>query len=162
MRSTKKHNQWFFAMKTHIGVDGKTKLIHSVVATAANVHDSVVIGDLLYGEETRVWGDSASTGKTQEIAEHAPNALDFTNKKGTRNRQLTDVERDESDEVVCAGESEHAFGVVKLQFGFTIVRYKGLAKHAHHLFVSFVLTNLVFAKKTLLRSQAWRLQASSD
>jgi hypothetical protein len=37
-------------MKAHIGVDSKTKLIHSVVATAANVHDSQVIGDLLHGD----------------------------------------------------------------------------------------------------------------
>jgi transposase, IS5 family len=29
-------------MKAHIGVDSQTKLIHSVAATAANVHDSQV------------------------------------------------------------------------------------------------------------------------
>src|ERR1700737_3055888 len=37
MHQTKKGNQWHFGMKGHIGVDSKTKLIHSVVATAANV-----------------------------------------------------------------------------------------------------------------------------
>jgi transposase, IS5 family len=54
MRQTKKGNQWYFGMKAHIGADTKTKLIHSVVASAANVHDSVVLPDLLHGEETRV------------------------------------------------------------------------------------------------------------
>jgi IS5 family transposase len=63
MRQTKKGKQWYFGMKAHIGVDSRTKLIHSVVATSTNVHDSVVIGDLLHGEETRVWGDSAYTDK---------------------------------------------------------------------------------------------------
>ncbi|MBL1431859.1 MAG: transposase [Gammaproteobacteria bacterium] len=32
-------------MKAHIGVDSQSKLIHSVVATAANVHDSQLLGD---------------------------------------------------------------------------------------------------------------------
>ena len=39
---TKKGNQWYLGMKAHIGVDSRTKLIHSVAATAANVHDSQV------------------------------------------------------------------------------------------------------------------------
>ena len=42
MRQTKKGNQWYFGMKAHIGVDSRTTLIHSVAATAANVHDSQV------------------------------------------------------------------------------------------------------------------------
>jgi IS5 family transposase len=63
MTQTKKGNQWYFGMKGHIGVDSQTKLIHSVAATAANVHDSQLLPDLLHGEETRVWGDSAMPGK---------------------------------------------------------------------------------------------------
>ena len=56
MHQTKKGNEWYFGMKGHIGVDSQTKLIHSVAATAANVHDSQLLGDLLHGDETRVWG----------------------------------------------------------------------------------------------------------
>src|SRR5487761_1521845 len=52
MASTKKGSQWYYGMKGHVGVDAETKVIHSVVVTAANVHDSQVIGDLLHGEET--------------------------------------------------------------------------------------------------------------
>jgi IS5 family transposase len=59
MHQTKKGNQWHFGIKAHIGVDSKTKVIHAVAATAANVHGSVVRGDLLHGKETRVWGDRA-------------------------------------------------------------------------------------------------------
>jgi IS5 family transposase len=55
MDQTRKGNQWYFGMKTHICVDSKTKLIHSVVVTAANCHDSQVLSDLLHGDETRVW-----------------------------------------------------------------------------------------------------------
>ncbi len=45
MHQTRKGNQWCFGMKAHIGVDSGSKLIHSLVATAANVHDPVVNGD---------------------------------------------------------------------------------------------------------------------
>ncbi|MBL4753638.1 MAG: IS5 family transposase [Flavobacteriales bacterium] len=71
MHQTRKGNQWYFGMKAHIGVDSKTKLIHSVVATAANVHDSPLLGDLLHGDETRVWGDSAYAGQGDVMSEHA-------------------------------------------------------------------------------------------
>ena len=67
MRQTKKGNQWYFGMKAHVGIDSKTKLIHAAVATAANVHDSKILPDLLHGAETRVWGDSAYTGQAHVI-----------------------------------------------------------------------------------------------
>jgi len=59
-------------MKAHVGVDSKTKIIHTAVATAANVADSTVLADLLHGEETRVWGDQAYRGQTEAIRECAP------------------------------------------------------------------------------------------
>src|SRR5712672_2891190 len=59
MHQTKKGNQWYFGMKAHLGVDSRTKLIHAVVATPANVADSTVLPDLLHGQEARVWGDQA-------------------------------------------------------------------------------------------------------
>ena len=66
-------------MKLHIGVDSKTKVIHSVTTTAANAHDAKVLGDLLHGEETRVYGDLAYRGQKAVIRACAPNAKDFTN-----------------------------------------------------------------------------------
>jgi IS5 family transposase len=54
MHQTKKGNEWHFGMKAHIGVDSRHKLIHSVAATAANVHDSHLLPDLLHGHETKV------------------------------------------------------------------------------------------------------------
>ena len=59
MLQTKKGNQWYFGMKAHLGVDSRTKLIHAVVATPANVADGRVLPELLHGKETRVWGDQA-------------------------------------------------------------------------------------------------------
>jgi len=156
MHQTRKGKQWYFGMKAHIGVDSKTKMIHSVAATAANVHDSRVLEDLLHGEETRVWGDSAYAGQKRVIRESAPNARDFTQHKGSRHRQLSETERSRNrNKSRVRAKVEHVFHVMKRQFGFTKVRYRGLAKNAHFLFVNCALINLVMGKKRLLRlSQA--------
>ena len=154
MRQTKKGNQWYFGMKAHIGVDTETRLIHSVIATGANVHDSAVIGDLLHGEEELVFGDSAYSGKGCAIREAAPSALVLTQKKGSRHRKLTDAERDfNRRKSRIRARVEHAFGVMKGQFGFCKVRYKGLEKNAHYLFTTCALINLVMAKEHLLKQR---------
>src|SRR3989449_3904865 len=67
MHQTKKGKQWYFGMKAHVGVDSKTKIIHTAVAAAANRADSAVPPDLLHGEETRGWGDQAYRGQSEVI-----------------------------------------------------------------------------------------------
>src|SRR5689334_24460050 len=78
MHQTKKGNQWYFGMKAHFGVDSRSKLIHAVAETPANVADSTVLPELLHGNETRVWGDQAYRGQRAVIRERAPRARDFT------------------------------------------------------------------------------------
>ena len=152
MHQTRKGNQWYFGMKAHIGVDSRSKLIHSVVATAANVHDSQVLDDLLHGDETRVWGDSAYSGQKEVLCEYAPNARDFTQKKGSRHRSLSAEERSRNrTKSKVRAKVEHVFHVMKRQFGYTKVRYRGLDKNAHHLFIKCALVNLVLSKRRLLR-----------
>lgn len=56
MHQTKKGNQWYFGMKAHIGVDSRSKLIHFVAASAANVHDSQALPYLLHGKEAARMG----------------------------------------------------------------------------------------------------------
>lgn len=152
MHQTKKGNQWHFGMKAHIGVDSRTKLIHAVVATAANVHDSQVLGDLLHGEETRVWGDSAYTGQGDAMAAVAPKAKDFTHEKARRNAPLTEAQKAKNTtKSRVRAKVEHAFHVIKRVFGFVKVRYRGLEKNAHRLFVVSALANLFMVRRTLLR-----------
>ncbi|MBN9614647.1 MAG: transposase [Acidobacteriales bacterium] len=61
----KEGKQWCFGMKAHVGVDADTKLIRSV-ATAANVTASRMLGELLRGQETDVWGDQAYQCQTEQ------------------------------------------------------------------------------------------------
>lgn len=151
MRQTRKGNQWYFGMKAHIGVDSRTKLIHSVTATAANVHDSQVLPDLLHGDETRVWGDSAYSGRREVVRQHAPHARNFTQKKGCRHRPLTEKERSRNrTKSRVRAKVEHTLLVIKRIFGFSKVRYRGLAKNTNWLFVTCGLTNLYLARRRIL------------
>jgi IS5 family transposase len=152
MHQTRKGNQWFFGMKAHIGADSRTKLVHSIVATAANVHDSRVIADLLHGSETRVYGDSAYIGKGNAIREKAPRARAFINQRAHRNRPLSDQDRETNRrKSSIRSRAEHIFGTIKGYFGFKKVRYRGLAKNENCLNVLFALSNLFMVKKNLLR-----------
>ena len=154
MKQTKKGNQWYFGMKAHIGVDSKTKLIHSVVATPANVHDSQALAHLLHGAETRVWGDSAYVGQTQVIRSVAPKARDFTQAKASRNQALSAAERAKNrNKSKVRAKVEHPFLVIKRLFGFAKVCYRGIAKNANRLFVACALANLFMVRRTLLRAQ---------
>ena len=92
MHQTKKGNQWYFGMKAHFGVDNRTKLIHAVVATPANVADSTVLPELLHGRDPSV-GDQAYRGQRAVIREHAPKARDFTNRRYRHRGVVDEVER---------------------------------------------------------------------
>lgn len=62
MHQTKKGNQWHFGMKVHIGVDAQSGLVHTLIATAANVHDVTQAHAPLHGDETDVFGDAGYQG----------------------------------------------------------------------------------------------------
>jgi transposase, IS5 family len=151
MHQTKKGNQWYFGMKAHIGVDSRTKLIHSVTATAANVHDSQALPDLLHGKETRVWGDAAYSGQCAVIQRHAPRAQSFVQTKAHRHRPLSEPERARNrTKSKVRAKVEHACLVIKRIFGWAKVRYRGLAKNTHWLHISCGLANLYMARRRLL------------
>src|SRR5437868_15307080 len=158
MHQTKKGKQWYFGMKAHVGVDSKTKIIHTAVATAANVADSAVLPDLLHGEETRVWGDQAYRGQTDVIHECAPQAQDCTHRRYRYKNRIDEVERAKNrTKSTVRSRVEHVFGVMKLKFGFVKVRYRGLAKNANRLFATCALVNLFVPRRKLLYSapQFW-------
>jgi IS5 family transposase len=151
MHQTKKGKQWYFGMKAHVGVDSQTKLIHSVVATAANVADSAVLPELLHGEETKVWGDQAYRGQTEVIRECAPQAQDCTHRRYRYKDQVDEVERAKNrTKSTVRSKVEHVFGVMKLKFGFVKLRYRGLKKNANQMFAVCALVNLYLLRKKLL------------
>src|SRR5271167_1846494 len=155
MHQTKKGNQWYFGMKAHVGVDSKTKIIHTVVATAANVADATVLPELLHGEETRVWGDQGYQGQTDVIHECAPQAQDCSHRRYRYKDHVDEAERAKNRaKSRVRSKVEHVFGVLKLKFGFVKVRYRGLKKNANRLFATCALVNLFMARRKLLYAAA--------
>jgi IS5 family transposase len=150
MKQTRKGNQWHFGMKVHVGADAKTGVVHAAVVTAANVHDKHAVPDLLHGEETRVYGDRGYQGCTDLIKQAAPKAKDFTNRR---------VRQPWGEDVVARAKNrtknrtrarvEHVFHVLKRQFGFAKVRYRGLMKNANRVFTALALVNLVMAQRRM-------------
>src|SRR5450759_4535417 len=155
MHQTKKGNQWYFGMKAHIGVDSRTKIIHSVAASAANIHDSLALPALLHGKETCVWGDSAYQGQSEIIHKHAPQARDMTNRRCRYQGQVDEVERRKNrNKSSVRAKVEHPFLILKKVFGFAKVRYRGIAKNTERLHVACALINLFQLRRSLLRAAA--------
>ena len=152
MRQTRKGQQWYFGMKLHIGVDSKVPIIHSMDTTAANAHDAKVMGELLHGNETRVYGDQAYRGQKQVIRAHAPKAKDFTNRRYRHRGVVDEVERAKNrTKSRVRAKVEHPFRVIKRVFGFVKVGYRGLAKNTQWLWVTCGLANLFMVRRRLLR-----------
>lgn len=146
MHQTKKGNQWYFGMKIHVGADSQTGLIHSASVTAANVHDSQQVENLLHGNETRFYGDSAYRGQAQRerLKDIAPKAKDFTNKRAYRNRPLSDADRETNRrKSSIRAKVEHPFLILKRLWGFAKVRYRGLAKNANRAFALLAAINIL-------------------
>ena len=148
MHQTKKGNQWYFGMKAHVAVDSNTKLIHTAVVTPANVADATVLPELLHGEETKVWGDQAYRGQSEVIQKQAPRGQDCTQRRYRYKNQVDEVERAKNrTKSQVRSKVEHVFGVMKLKFGFSKVRYRGLLKNANRLFATCALVNLSAVRK---------------
>lgn len=151
MHQAKKGEQWHFGMKMHVGVDSRTKLIHTVQVSAANVADKHALPHLLHGRERRVWGDQAYRGQTEVLARVAPMAQDLTNQAYRRNGRIDERIR-EANRLKSKVRSrvEHVFGTIKGVFGFRKVRFRGLFKNRHHAHMLAALANLFTIRRRLL------------
>ena len=148
MHQTKKGNQWYFGMKVHIGVDAETGLVHSMSATAANVHDLSEAHNLLHGGETMVWCDAGYQG-VHKRAENLGLEVDWqvAMRPGKR-RKLEPGSEDavaEKEKASVRAKVEHPFLKVKRIFDYGKVRYRGLAKNTQRLALLLGLGNLMTA-----------------
>jgi IS5 family transposase len=126
-------------------------LAHSAVVTPANVHDKHPLPKLLHGQEQRVYGDSAYASQKALIRDKAPNARDFTNQRTRRAGEVDEVARGKNrNKSKIRARVEHLFAVVKRLWGFTKVRYRGLAKNANRAFVALALTNVYLSRRRLM------------
>ena len=143
-------------MKAHIGVDAESGLVHTVIGTPANVNDVTQGHALLHGEEVVVFADAGYQGAMKRPEASGVNwhvamrpgkrrALD----KSRGSHQL--IEQLEKIKAGVRAKVEHPFRVIKCQFGFTKVRYKGLAKNTAQLVTLFALSNLWMVRKRIIQ-----------
>lgn len=153
MHQTKKGNEWHFGMKAHIGVDAETGLVHSLTGTSANVHDITQAESLLHGSETDVFADAGYRGIEKRLPIKANWHIAMRpGKRKTLTQLKSDRIRERIEQLKASvrAKVEHPFRVVKRQFGFTKVRYRGLAKNTAQLHTLFALSNLWMARRHLL------------
>src|SRR3989338_3932269 len=151
MSSTKKGNQWYFGMKAHIGSDTKRGVVHHLETTAAKTNDRVPMKQLLHGKEKAIFGDKGYYKQEDKRAARAEGILWAVSDRGVKNHPLSSSQRKRNRKFSSVrSKVEHPFRVVKCQWGFAKVRYKGLFKNTMQLFVLFSLANLFRVRRSLL------------
>jgi IS5 family transposase len=146
MHQTKKGNQWYFGMKSHIGVDAGTGYVHTVTATPANVHDLDEAVNLVRDDDEVVYTDSGYQGahKRPEIAQDAHKskiAWRVAARKSVLKTMHPHDRATETRKASVRAKVEHPFLIVKRDFGFTKTRYRGIAKNLNHLHMLFASAN---------------------
>lgn len=156
----KKGNTWHFGYKAHIGVDKDSGLVHTVEATASNVHDVTEASRLLTGDEDEVYGDSGylGAGKREDAVVENKSGQKIQYKINIRPSQIKKLSKEDQavlKEAAHAKSSvrakvEHVFGVVKKQLRFRKTRYRGLEKQKAKFNIMFALANLILADRPCL------------
>lgn len=150
MSQTRKGNQWYFGMKAHTGTDTKNRIVHTVVATTASVHDSQVMEDLLHGGEESVFGDKAYADQTRKEKFEERGVKWCVSRKAGRGYRLSEKDEEHNRRMSkTRARGEHPFHVVKCLWGHTKMRYQGINKNAAQLFTLFSLANLYLVRKQL-------------
>jgi IS5 family transposase len=158
MHQAKKGNNWYFGMKAHIGVDTHSGLVHTVATTPANVNDLNMAGALLHGDEEAAFGDAGCQG-VHKRPEAAGPIWHVTMRPGLRRKLNTLIETDfvadrvEKMKASIRAKVEHPFRVLKRQFGFTKVRYRGLKKNTAQIVTLFALSTLWMARRQLMAAR---------
>ena len=150
MHSTRKNNQYYFGMKIHIGSDVNSNAIHSATVTSANIADISEMPELLREEDEVVFGDA---GYTSDSYKRGARSLGMTwkvndKRKPKKNLSANQKKRNRKNSSIRA-RVEHCFRVLKCQFGYKKVRYKGLNKNRVQVFALLGLANLYMLRKQL-------------
>ena len=150
MTSSKKGNQWFFGMKAHIGVDAESGLVHTAGVTTGKVHDAKVMADLIREDDTAVYGDKGYASDEKKRAAEEAGVLWAVKEKAKPGRDLTKHQRARNRRFgKVRAKVEHVFRVLKCQFGYRRVRYRGIAKNGAQVFALLALANIFIARGRL-------------
>ena len=154
MHQTRKNNQWYFGMKIHVGADVNSGAVHSVTVTAANEADISELPNLLREDDEAVFGDAGYASDEYKRGSRQMGMSWMVNDKSKpkhskypglsakqrrRNRRRSSVR----------ARVEHLFRILKCQFGYRKVRYKGLEKNRVQVMSLMALANLYLLRGKL-------------
>ena len=159
MHQARKGNQWYFGMKAHIGVDAGTGYVHSVTATAANVHDLDQVAHLVRADDDVVYADAGYQGVAHrpDISTHQRLSRvqwRIAPRKGTLRTMPVPDQVIASRQAGVRAKVEHPFLIVKRDFGFSKTRYRGIAKNLNHLNMLFASANWVMRARAVALMRA--------
>jgi IS5 family transposase len=151
MKQGKKNaREWRFGMKAHVGTD-RRGLVHTLVTTHAGAADITQLPQLLHGEERELYGDQAYWSEMHRVAAQTQGVRYRVNRRPAPARRLSAHQRRLNRlRSATRARGEHAFRVVKQLWGYSKVRYRGLAKNTARLFTMFALANLYLVRRRLL------------
>jgi IS5 family transposase len=129
MSQSKKGNQWYFGMKAHIGVDARSGLVHAAGVTTGKVHDAKVMDNLIREDDRAVFADKGYVHEKKKRAARAAGVYWAVKERRKPGRQLTSSQKKRNRRHgAVRAKVEHVFRVLKCQFGYRKVRYRGIAK----------------------------------
>jgi IS5 family transposase len=151
MHQAKKGNQYYFGMKIHVGADVDSGVVHTVSVTPANVADITELPNLLREEDRAVFGDAGYVNNQYKRAARGAGVYwGVALKARPKSRLGASQKQRNRKHSSIRSRVEHIFRVIKCQFGYTKVRYKGLAKNAAQVFSLIGLTNLYLKRRELM------------
>jgi len=135
--------------------------VHTVRGTSGNVADVTEGNSLLHGQESDVFADAGYQGADKRPDAKADCKWHVAMRPGKRKQldkvnKLADalINKVEQIKASIRAKVEHPFRVIKRQFGFTKVRYRGLKKNTLQIKTLFALSNLWMVRHKLTGAQA--------
>jgi len=153
MHQTKKGRQWYFGMKAHAGAGVNSGPVHTVPVTPTNASDTGQLPHLVCEDDQAAFGDKK--GYVNNELKGLVRQLDAfwgLPLKASKLHPLTGENKFLNHRMSSSihVRVEHVFRVIKRPFGYTKVRYKGIAKNAAQVFSRLGLTNLYLARQALM------------
>lgn len=141
---TRKGGKSWFGYKAHIGVDQGSGLIRRTVLTSAKVYESEVAEALICGDERAVYGDKAYEHKERRRRLKAAGVKDRIMHRSHKNQAGLPPWQARRNQLIAPVRSavERVFGTWKRGYGYTRVRYRGLAANLLELRFLCIAYNL--------------------
>ena len=150
MSQSKKGNQWYFGIKAHVGVDARSGLVHTAGVTTGKTHDAKVMDNLIREDDRAVFADKGYVNENKKRAARRAGVYWGVKDQRKPGRQLSSSQRKRNRRNGSVrAKVEHIFRVLKCQFGYRKVRYRGITKNGAQVFSLLALANLYLARRRL-------------